>query len=309
MEFQLQVARKYKARILHSHWGDVGWRDLIAARSGKMAHVVTFYGKDVNYYPQSSVWRKRYHQLFKQVNLVLCEGPHMANCIVRLGCPTTKVRVQHLGVDIDNIAFEPRAWRSGPLRVLIAGSFREKKGIPYALEALGLLLKELPDLEITIVGDESKDPRSHPEKIKILDTLKKYQMQSKTRMLGYQSYAVLLAEAYKHHVFMSPSVTAMDGDTEGGAPVTIIEMAASGMPIISTTHCDIPSVVIHGKTGLLAAERDVNGLVQHLRWYVTHPEHWQEMVMAGRLHVEAEYDVIKQADRLSDIYKSLGFNS
>jgi colanic acid/amylovoran biosynthesis glycosyltransferase len=63
--------------------------------------------------------------------------------------------------------------------------------------------------------------------------------------------------------------------------------------------------VIHGKTGWLAAERDVNGLVQHLRWYVTHPEHWQEMVMAGRLHVEAEYDVVKQADRLGDIYKSL----
>jgi colanic acid/amylovoran biosynthesis glycosyltransferase len=81
------------------------------------------------------------------------------------------------------------------------------------------------------------------------------------------------------------------------------------MPIISTTHCDIPSIVIHGKTGLLAAERDVSGLVQHLRWFVTHPEHWQGMVMAGRLHVEAEYNVVKQADRLGGIYKFLGFDS
>jgi len=307
VDFQLQVARNHKATILHSHWGDVGWRDLTAARKGKMAHVVTFYGKDVNYYPQSSVWRKRYEQLFKRVNLVLCEGLHMANCIVRLGCPKAKVRVQHLGVDVDNIAFEPRAWRSGPLRVLIAGSFREKKGIPYALEALGLLRKEVPDLEITVIGDESKDPRSHPEKTKILETLKKYQMQDNTRMLGYQSHAVLFAEAYNHHVFMSPSVTASDGDTEGGAPVTILEMAASGMPIISTTHCDIPSIVIHGKTGLLAAERDVAGLLQHLRWLVTHPEHWEAMVMEGRLHVEAEYNVVKQSESLGSIYKSVGF--
>ena len=64
----------------------------------------------------------------------------------------------------------------------------------------------------------------------------------------------------KHDVFLAPSVTASNGDTEGGAPVAIIEMAASGMPIVSTRHCDIPSVVLDGVTGLLAAERDSEGL-------------------------------------------------
>ena len=104
---------------------------------------------------------------------------------------------------------------------------------------------------------------------------------------------------------MAISLTASDGDTEGGAPVTLVEMAATGMPIVSTVHCDIPSVIIHSRTGLLAEERDVNGLLQHLRWYVNHTELWDEMVRAGRQHVEAEYNVVKQADQLGGIYVSL----
>ncbi len=54
------------------------------------------------------------------------------------------------------------------------------------------------------------------EKRRILDILEKNGMKSKTRLLGYQPYPVLFEQAYKHHIFLSPSVTAMDGDTEGG---------------------------------------------------------------------------------------------
>jgi colanic acid/amylovoran biosynthesis glycosyltransferase len=305
LDFLEQVAFKHHAGILHSHWGDTGWRDVYAAKKSGLRHVVSFYGKDVNYYPQFPVWRERYRHLFQQVDLVLCEGPHMAQCIIQLGCPAPKVRVQHLGVDVDRIEFSPRIWKDGPLRVLIACSFREKKGIPYAVHALGHLQKQLPTLEITIIGDASKDARSHPEKARIMEALRQHHLESKSRLMGYQTHAVLFEEAYKHHIFISPSITARDGDTEGGAPVTLIEMAATGMPIVSTTHCDIPSIVLHEKTGLLAAERDVDGLLQHLRQYVEHPESWHEMLILGRRHIEIEYNVAKQAAKLRDTYLSL----
>ena len=79
--------------------------------------------------------------------------------------------------------------------------------------------------------------------------IEKHKLQSKIRMLGFQPYSVLLEEAYTHHIFLSPSVTASDGDTEGGAPVTLIEMLATGMPIVSTTHCDIPEIICKGPEG------------------------------------------------------------
>jgi len=302
-----RVAANRSATIVHSHWGESAWRDVDVVKRLGIAHVVTFYGKDVNYYPrQNPNAKKNYDHLFKNVDLVLCEGPHMANCIVKLGCSENKVFVHRLGVEVENIAFRPRFWDGkSTLRFLIAASFREKKGIPYALEALGEIQGEIPGLEITIIGDASDDPRSQPEKEKILAVLEKHDLRRCARLLGYQSHAVLFQEAYKCHVFISPSVTARDGDTEGGAPVSLIEMAASGMPIVSTTHCDIPSVIIHGSTGLLAPERDVGALVGHLRWLVSHRETWGDLLVAARQHVETKYDVKKQAVELADIYRSL----
>ena len=124
-------------------------------------------------------------------------------------------------------------------------------------------------------------------------------------MLGYQPYSVLLQEASRCHVFLSPSVTAEDGDTEGGAPVSIIEMAASGIPVISTHHCDIPEVLEDGVTGLLTSERSVDGLASKLDWLIQNPDRWHAMTTAARKHVELEFNAETQGRRLAQSYELL----
>ncbi len=307
LTYGADVARTVGAGVLHSHWGDVAWKDQRGAMRRALRQVVTFYGKDVNYLPRAyPVWRDRYRQLFETVSAVVCEGPHMGRAIAALGCPSDRIHALHLGVDTAAIRYVPRSWREGePFRVLLAASFREKKGFPYALAAIGELVSQGVNVEVTIIGDASNDPRSWKEKRAILDTIDRYHLQSRVRLLGYQPYAVLFEEAYRHHLFLSPSVTAADGDTEGGAPVSLIDMAATGMPIVSTTHCDIPEVVVQGKTGLLAAERDVPGLVSQLRWFLGHPDAWGPMLAAGRQRMEAEFDVRQQALRLAKLYRSV----
>jgi colanic acid/amylovoran biosynthesis glycosyltransferase len=301
-----RVARRHGARILHSHWGDTAWGDLDDAGRFDLRHVVTFYGKDVNYLPQSHpVWKDRYREMFARVDLILCEGPHMAGRVAALGCPEERVAVHHLGVPLAHIPFMPRSWKGGTLRALLAGSFREKKGFPDALRALGRLLKDGVDVEVTVIGDASADRRSHPEKERILEALRDCDLVRRTRLLGYQPHEVFFREASAHHIFISPSRTAPDGDTEGGAPVTLVEMAASGMPIVSTRHCDIPMVVLDGRTGWLADEGDVAGLHRHLRWWVEHPSEWIAMLEAGRRHIEAEFDASTQGARLAAIYERL----
>jgi colanic acid/amylovoran biosynthesis glycosyltransferase len=229
----------------------------------------------------------------------------MAHSVADLGCPEHKIQVHHLGVTVDDLLFLPRTWNpASPLRVLIAASFREKKGIPYALEALGRVQRDIP-LEITIIGDASREPSSQKEKRKIIETIGKHNLRPKVRMLGYQPHSVLFEEAYNHEVFFAPSVTASDGDTEGGAPVSIIEMVATGMPVVATTHCDIPEVIQHGLTGLLAEERDVEGLIQHLQRLVDYPERWSALAEAGRRYVELEFNAMRQGERLAAIYREL----
>lgn len=306
--FLVSTSRKINAQILHSHFGHIGWQNLAVPAQTGMKHVVTFYGVDVNMLPtQSPKWRLRYAELFSKVDLILCEGSHMARCIVALGCPEDKVRIQHLGVDVEAIPFQPRQYAAGaPLKILIAASFREKKGIPDAIAAVGRLRESSNfPIELTIIGDAGSHPRELHEKSHILAAIERWGLQGSTRLLGYQKHQAMLEEAYKHHIFLSPSVTASDGDTEGGAPVSLIEMVASGMPIVSTLHCDIPEIVPHGQVGLLAEEHDVECLERHLRWYAENPQSWAGMLEAGREHVEREYGLKSQTEKLVYYYRQL----
>jgi len=74
------------------------------------------------------------------------------------------------------------------------------------------------------------------------------------------------------------------------------------MPIISTRHCDIPEVTQDGVTGLLAEEKDVEGLLIHLE--ALNPKGWEPMLRASRQHIELEYDA-RQAESLARIYREL----
>lgn len=304
-DYLVRVGKSMRAEILHSHFGHVGWANLDAARRLGARHVVTFYGFDVNKLPQSAQWRQRYRRLFAQADLFLCEGSHMAQCLVDLGCPVHKVKVQHLGVDVARIGFSPRRWQPGePLRVLVAATFTEKKGIPDAIEALGRVAQDIP-VELTLIGDARAGAETRDETRRILELLGSTGLQSHARLLGFQPHEVMMREAYQHHLFLQPSVTAADGDTEGGAPVSIIEMLASGMPVIATRHCDIPEVMGADLAHMLAPERDPAVLADRIRALLAEPARWDGLARAGRGHVEAQYDRMLQGERLRTLYDRL----
>lgn len=298
--------RRIRPDLVHSHFGNNGWTVFPAVRRQGLPHVVTFYGQDVSRLPRAGTkWLERYRHLFADPGTrFLCEGSAMADTVHQLGCPRDKIIVHHLGVDVGNIRFEPRRWTPGePLKVLIAACFREKKGIPYALDALAKLRKDLP-LQITLIGDAEASRAGREEKQRVLERIERHKLGPVTRLLGFQPYSALWQEACRHHLFVAPSVTAADGDTEGGAPISVIEMAASGMAIVSSFHCDIPDVIRHGQTGWLAAERSVDAIHNALRRWVDAPGEWHRMLSAGREHIERHYDAAAQGLRLAEIYRA-----
>jgi colanic acid/amylovoran biosynthesis glycosyltransferase len=292
--------------ILHSHFAFEGWANRRAARSAGMGHVVSCYGLDVSRLPvRDPVWRRRYRDLFGVVDRVLCEGPRMADKVVALGCDRDRISIHALGVDLKRIESRAPEWRPGePLRILVAASFREKKGIPQAVEAAGIVGRRHP-VEVTVIGDAAADPASQQEKRRIEEAAAASGLGSRIRFLGYQPHGVLFDEAKRHHVFLHPSRTASDGDDEGGAPVSIIEMGAAGLIVVSTRHCDIVGVVKDGETGLLSAEGDVGGLVANLEWLLGNPGRWRTMAALARSHIDRNFDAETQGRRLAGIYRAL----
>ena len=299
------LARKARALgsdILHSHFGDAAWRHIGAARAAGAAHVVSFYGFDASLLPRQPGWGARLKELFQAADPFICEGPHMARSLAALGCPESKLRVRHLGIALERFEYRPRQWRPGePLAVLIAASFTEKKGIPFGIRALGRLRNI--DLRVTIVGDARRVAEQQAQKREILHAIRESGLGTQVKLTGYLPHAEMTKQAYRHHVFLAPSITARSGDTEGGAPVSLAEMAATGMLVVSSRHCDIPEVVVDGETGFLAAERDVEGIAACLEKAAQAYARWPDLLAASRLRIETEFNATIQGSRLVQLYE------
>ena len=129
---------------------------------------------------------------------------------------------------------------------------------------------------------------------------------SPIRRFGFVSATELQALYEDHHVYLAPSVTAVDGDCEGGAPVSLIEAAASGMIVVSTRHCDIPGVIENGRTGWLSEERDTDAMAANLIRVWQTREDWEASQIALRQHIETRFHHRSQAEALIRRYQQLG---
>lgn len=292
--------------LIHAHFGNSGYYFLQLKKKFKIPLITTFYGYDINRLPyEEPKWGERYKILFKEGDLFLVEGNYMKKSLIDMGCKESKIIVQHLGVDLDKIKFVSRKLEvNQDIKILISSSFREKKGIPYAVEAFGIIKKKYPELNIklTIIGDAGDNFKDKEEKRKILKIIEKFDLENSIHLLGYQPHSVFLHELYKHHIFLHPSIHASDGDSEGGSPVSITEASASGMPIISTMHCDIPEVVLNEKSGFLVPEKDTNSLAEKLEFLIFNYKMWAQMGEIGRKHIEEEYNLKKQIINLENVY-------
>jgi colanic acid/amylovoran biosynthesis glycosyltransferase len=307
--YEYHIFKKNNILLLHSHFGDIGYGDLRVSKKLKVPHITTFYGCDLSYIERKGpIWIKRYSELFEKCDLFLVEGHHMKKCLVALGCPQEKITVQRLGIDLEKIPFIPRQiGADGKIKILASGTFTEKKGLPYALEAFAHVREKHKNLEFILIGGVPDEKVSEYTMVReeIFKVIEKYEIRDYVKLMGYLPYDEYVKVSQEAHIFISPSVHAKNGDTEGGAPVSIIEMSASGIPILSTFHCDIPEVVDDGQTGYLVPERDVEALVERLDYLITHPEQWHEMGIKGRQHIKENYNIIKQVEKLESIYADL----
>lgn len=304
--FFYRVLKKSGTALIHSHFGNRGYFDLPLKHKLAIPLVTTFYGHDVSLLPREERWRQRLAVLFAEGDLVLAEGTYMKKTLMELGCPESKVRVQHLGIDLNKIPFIPRRPDGGgKIKILVAGTFREKKGITYALEAFARIAPRHKNLELTLVGDAGRSRREVDYKQEITSIISTRNIAGRVNYLGFLPYPAFIKEAQHNHIFLSPSIHPSDGETEGGAPVALIEMSAYGMPIVSTFHCDIPEVVVDGVSGFLVAEKDADALADRLEHLVTHPETWESMGRAGRQHIAAEFNIEQQAAKLEQHYDSV----
>jgi colanic acid/amylovoran biosynthesis glycosyltransferase len=241
--------------VLHAHFGQVAVRVLPAVAQQHVPLITSFYGLDATAFADSRVGQASLPRLFATGALFIAEGPVMRQRLIALGAPADRVRV--VPIAIDSARYPRWSRQPGEPYVLFLARFVEKKGLPDAIAAFAAARIARPDLKMRIIGDGPEGQRARAVALT-------HGVAAHIEWLGPRPHAECIEYLRGASVLIQPSVTAEDGDTEGGAPTTLIEAQAIGTPIVATRHADIPHVAPAGPGIHLSNEHDVRDLAAGL---------------------------------------------
>ena len=279
------VAR-VRPSVVHAHFGPVGCEMIPVTTAARVPLVTSLYGVDAAVLPYLPQWRERYARLFRDGDLFLAEGPEMRRKVIAAGAPAARTELHPIALNLSNY---PRWTPDGSATVLFAGRFIDKKGLPDAIAAFAAARARVPRARMIIVGGGGGEDgaRALVSQLGLGDCVE---------FVGMQPHTEVIKRLAAAAAFIHPSVTAGDGDSEGGAPTILLEAQAIGTPIVTTRHADIPHVVPEGRGVWLCAEHDVPALAQALVAALGEP------AASSAAHVQAHHDIKQAAPRLEAIY-------
>lgn len=93
--------------------------------------------------------------------------------------------------------------------------------------------------------------------------------------------------------------------TEEGLGVAMLKAAAAGVAVVAFDVAGAREAVVHGKTGVLVAAGDLMVLQKALALLIEEPEMRQELGIAGRQRMVAEFSVEQMVVSHIDLYESV----
>ncbi|MFQ5638058.1 MAG: glycosyltransferase [bacterium] len=205
-----------------------------------------------------------------------------------------KIEVVHCGVAVDEFIPASGSSKNGPFEIICVASFEEVKGHQYLVEACQILNEKGVDFRCHLIG-------YGPLKKKVSEHIRQLGLQEKILVHKPMSRPEILERLASADVKILASVPTTRGKREG-IPVVLMEAMACGLPVVSSQLSGIPELVEDGQTGILVAPRDVIGLANALLKLHQEPDVRQKMGKAGRTKVVAEFNLSKNAQRLSELF-------
>jgi glycosyltransferase involved in cell wall biosynthesis len=225
----------------------------------------------------------RYDKILSRVQAIIVHSEYVKNTI------------RHPNVFVVRLAIDPSCY-TGPTSerdknlILFVGRDYFRKGLPALIKALPLVLEEIPDTRLVVIGPEYLHSRlaakflSRNLPVKFINGLppeeiKKY--------------------FYQANLFVLPSEIEASG-------IVLLEAMAAGLPIVATRVGGIPEIIQDGINGILVERGDnrqlASSIIRGLRNNIirdprNHPN-WVDMFNPGKM-VEAIESAYRQTLRSS----------
>jgi colanic acid/amylovoran biosynthesis glycosyltransferase len=261
--------------------------------------VAHFLGYDAYITTLLKKYHRRYQDMFNTAASFVVVSHDMKEQLVKLGCPANKI--VEIPCGFDSTVFEQVKPEKNGNQLIFVGRFTEKKGPLLLVDAFNYALQSFPDATLVMIGDGEL---YH----KVAKRIKELHIERSVKLLGKRTPSDVNAKMKQSRAYVQHSLTAHNGDSEG-SPVSIIEAAGSGLPVISTSHAGIKESVIDGKTGFLVPEGDWESMGIRIIELLQDPKLAGEMGREGRKHIMQDFEINRQMDKLRQLLISVSRKS
>lgn len=287
------LMKEFKPDVVHSHFINETYPVMRALRGSRIPLVSTAHGYDITKMPSDVADRKRYLKRSRSVMhesaSVLCVSEFMRNRARAIAGPRPNLEVHYTGIPVLSSG-RPPLDRDG---ILFVGRLVEKKGVEDLIRAVLALRKKGATPPVTIIGDG-------PLKARLMEAAAPHPEQF--RFIGSASPSVVSEHMAKAAVFVGPSRTAADGDSEGLGHV-FLEAQAHRMPVVAYAHGGVPEAVLHDRTGLLVQEGNEQELLAAIERLLFDTGSRVQMAEAARAHVLESFDLTMRTRLLIEKYR------
>jgi glycosyltransferase involved in cell wall biosynthesis len=303
----MSLVRKIRPDVLHAHW--LIPQGTLAVGVGKLYDVpvlLTAHGTDV------FGLRGNFFRLIKRFTLrgghriTAVSGPLAKACsdLAPLG---KKMQVIPMGVDSTLFSGKKKkslmrgAQTADEARLLFVGRLSEKKGVRLLIEAMPLIVEQIPGIRLTIVGSgELEDNlKALVERLGLLNHIRFAGSVPNKELPDYYTNA---------DVFIGPSVTTSDGNTEG-LGLTFIEASLCGCLLIGTDTGGISDIIKDNVTGFLVKPGDSKLLAEKIMYAVHNLSELNELRNMSQKHVKENYEWCVVAEKYKTLIREIVKNN
>lgn len=260
--------------------------------------LVHVHGYDITKSLNDKGYAKQIIRLFNSSSGFIAASNYMRRRLILLGCDESKIHMVRLGVEHSNIS--AISWAERKIKqpsIIFLGRLTEKKNPIALLYAFSIVLKKLPFVTLTIIGDGPlyKEVTEVIASLGLTNSVKLY-----GKLNRNESFPILNS----HWVYTQHSVTSISGDTEGFA-ISLAEAALHELPVVSTIHNGITENVIDGVTGYLVPEYDYETMAEKIIYLIQNPDIAEQMGKSGREHIMKLCEPGERIEKISDLLKEV----
>jgi len=279
----VRLLRQEKFDLIHAHWlVPQGLVAMLALAFFKKAplFICTSHGGDL-FGLQGKLFKKIKQLVLKRATVLTVVSQTMRKTAVSLGAEAAKVQVIPMGVNIKTQFIPPlTAQRENSL--LFVGRLVEKKGLHYLLMALPLIIKQHPNMTLTLIGHGPEEP-------KLKKQVTDLKLNQYVKFLGAVENDQLPAWYQSSKIVIFPSIVAADGDREGFGLV-LVEALGCECAVAASDLAAMQDILKDQENALIFKQKNAQDLADKVNELLGNPQWCVSLGKRGRQDMLTRYD-------------------